>query len=139
MFQKRLSKAVKAELKKMAGESEGTPTVEELQRQLSEERQKTRGYSARDSITDYLGDPANKLHVKAENIRAIEKLVLAELAFDDDGSPTNLKEAVESVRKLAPSLFNNSPAPINAGAGTSNGAGGGFDMNAQIRQAAGRR
>src|SRR5688500_2187804 len=38
MFQNRRKSAVKAELRKLTGETDGTPTVEELSKQLSEER-----------------------------------------------------------------------------------------------------
>jgi hypothetical protein len=138
MIADRLPKAVKAELKKLTGESEGTLTVEELQRQLNEAKTKTQSYEARETVRDYLSDPANKLNIKADNIRAVEKLVMPDLTYDNDGNPSNLKEAVESARKLAPSLFTNNPASINAGAGGNNNGVGGFDMNAQIRRAAGR-
>lgn len=116
IVQNRLKSAVKAELKKLAGDGEA-PNVEELKQQLADATNKARAYEASTSIRDYVTDPKNKLNVKAENIRAIEKLVLAEIEYDDDGKPSNLREAIESVKSLAPALFAVSVNHINQGNG----------------------
>ena len=131
----RLKTAVKAEIKKLAGEGEGTPTVEELQRQLSETQTRASNYEAREAVRDYLADTNNKLNIRPENARAIEKLVMAEIQFED-GKPSNIKEAVNSVKSFAPALFVNSTSSINAGNGRTNAAAPG-DMNSMIRTAAG--
>ena len=128
IVQNRLKSAVKAELKKLTTDDQ-TPSIEDLQRQLTEATEKTRISDARESIRDYVADPKNKLNAK--NTRAIEKLVLAELEFDENG-PTNLKEAIESIKGFAPELFAQTNVNINASNGklpvTSN------DMNDFIRQ-----
>lgn len=128
----RLPKAVKAELKKLTSDGEGN-TVEELQRQLSEERTRTRGIEAREAVQDFLTDPKHKLNVRPENTRAIVKMVMQDIEFDDKGQPTNIKDAIESAKSLAPALFANTPSNINAGAGR-NGAAGPTNMNDVIRQ-----
>jgi len=64
IVQNRLKSAVKAELKKLTQDGEGV-TVEELQRQLSEERTRTRAIEAREAVQDYLSDPKHKLNVRA--------------------------------------------------------------------------
>lgn len=129
----RIKSGVKAELKKLTGEGDGTPTVEELQRQLSEERTSRQTIEAREAVRDYLSDAKHKLNIKAENVAAIMKLVMSDIEFDDKGNPSNLKEAVETAKSLAPALFVNTPASINAGAGR-NGAVVGNDMNDWIRR-----
>lgn len=137
MFQTRLKSAVKAELKKLTGETDGTPTVDELQRQLSETKTKAQAIEARESVRDYLADPVHKLNVKSENIAAIVKLVVPELEYDDDGKPSNLKEAVNAARIIAPPLFANTPGHINANEGRTNPTSIG-GMNGMIRLGAGR-
>lgn len=133
----RIKKGVKAELKKIIGEGEPAK-IEDVQRQLSESQAELRTFRARDEIHDFIADPANKLAVRPENFRAIEKLVLADLEFDEAGKPSNLAATVEAVKKLAPALFSNSPGSINAGEGKGSPVSG-FDMNSMIRRAAGRQ
>ena len=135
IVQNRLKSAVKAELKKLTGEGEGTATVEELQRQLSEAKTKTQTFEAREAVRDYMSDPENKLNVKPENMRAVEKLVMPDIEFDDSGKPSNLKEVFKAAKSLAPALFANPPASINAGQGRNSTAP--TDMNAFIRRQAG--
>jgi hypothetical protein len=123
---------LKAQIAKtITGEGEGVPTVTELQQQLTEAKAKAQGYEASAAIRDYVTDPKHKLSVRAENIRAVEKLVLAEIEYDDQGSPANLKEAVEAVRTYAPALFAQTNANINQGR---TGETVPNDMNAFIRQ-----
>jgi hypothetical protein len=123
---------LKAQIAKtITGEGEGVPTVTELQQQLTEAKAKAQGYEASAAIRDYVTDPKHKLSVRAENIRAVEKLVLAEIEYDDQGSPANLKEAVEAVRTYAPALFAQTNANINQG---KTGESIPNDMNAIIRQ-----
>jgi hypothetical protein len=136
IVQNRLKSAVKAELKKLTGEGDGTPTVDELKSQLSEATQKAQSLEARQSVRDYLMDPKNKLNIKAENAAAIEKLVMSEIAFED-GKPSNLKEAIESVKSLAPALFVNVPTSIDANAGRNGQVVANNDMNKFIRHSAG--
>ena len=137
MIAQRLPKAVKAELKKMSGEDEGKPNVEDLQRQLSERDAKLRSYEARQSVNDYLTDARHKLNVKPENVRPIQELVIGRLEYDDDGKPSNMKEAIEEVKSLAPALFANTPGSIDANAGRNGQEVVGADMNSFIRRSAG--
>jgi hypothetical protein len=133
IVQNRLKSAVKAELKKLTGD--GDVTVDDLQRQLSEERQKTRGIEARESVRDYLSDPKHKLNVNPANVRAIEKLVMPDVEFDDAGKPTNIKDAIENAKTIAPALFANNQSNINANNGRGSNAGP-TDMNQWVRSLA---
>lgn len=135
MFQKRLSKAVKSELKKLTGERDGEPTVDEFKSRAEAAEEKARTLEAKEAVRDYLADPKNKIGYRPENIRAIEKLVLAELEYDDEGKASNLKDAITTVKLDAPGLFL-STGSANGGAGRN--APEVVDMNAQIRHAAGR-
>lgn len=137
IVQNRLKSAVKAELKKLTSEGGDTPNVEDLQRQLSERDAKLRTYESRQSVSDYLTDARHKLNVKPENVRPIEELVIPRLEYGDDGKPTNVKEAIEEVKSIAPVLFANTPPSINANEGRNGAVVGGNDMNAFIRRSAG--
>lgn len=129
IVQNRLKSAVKAEIKKLTGDGEAT--VEDLQRQLSESQTKMRSFEARESVNEYLTDARHKLNVKPENVRPIQELVIGRLEYGDDGKPTNVKEAVESVKNIAPALFANNPGSIDAG--VRGVVPNGNDMNAIIR------
>jgi hypothetical protein len=130
MFKRRLKSAVKSELKKLTTDPADAPNVEELQRQLKDVSEKARVYETSAAIRDHLTE---KEKVKPENFRAIEKLVLAEIEYDDDGRVTNLKSAVESVKSYAPALFAQAQAGhINQG--TQGKPANPNDMNAFIRQ-----
>jgi hypothetical protein len=122
--------------RELTGEKDGVPSVEELVRQLGEEKQARQGIEARETLRDYLSDPANKLTVKPTNMAAIVKLALPDLEFGEDGKPTNLQEAVNAVKTLAPDLFATSAGSINAGNGRTVTVP--RDMNSLLRQAAGR-
>lgn len=135
IVQNRLKSAVKAELKKLTGETEGAATVEDLQRQLSEEKARTRSFEARETVSDYLNDGRNKLNIRPENIRGIQELVIPRLEYDDDGKVLNLKDAIESAKSIAPALFANNTSTINAGAGRTHATP--TNMNDFIRQSAG--
>lgn len=128
----RIKSGVKAELKKLTGDE--AVSVDELQRQLSETQTRAQSLEAREAIRDYLSDPDNKLNVK--NPAAVVKFVMPDIEFDDQGKPSNLKEVLKSAKILAPELFTNIPASINAGNGR-NGAVIDNDMNARIRKGAG--
>jgi len=130
----RIKSGVKAELKRLTGETDGAPTVEDLTRQLSEAKTKAQAIEAREHVRDYLSDPENKLNIKPDNIRAIEKLVMPDIELDDNGKPTNLKEALKTAKSIAPALFANTPADINAARRDSAPVN---DMNAFIRRQAG--
>lgn len=132
----RIKSGVKAELKKLSGDGEDKTNVEDLQRQLSERETKIRSYEARETVETFLTDGRNKLNVKPENVRGIQAIVIPQLEYDDDGKPSNLKEAIENAKSLAPALFANTPSSINAAAGR-NAAAPANDMNSFIRQQAG--
>ena len=137
IVQTRLKAAVKAELKKLSSDDDpAKPNVEELTRQLSETKQRAQAIEAREAVRDFISDPVHKLNVAASNVVAIVKLVTPDLEFDDDGKPTNLREAVNAAKLLAPALFANSSASINAGNGR-NGQTPTRGMDALIRQATG--
>jgi hypothetical protein len=136
IVQNRLKSAVKAEIKKLTGEGENTPNVEDLQRQLSERDQKIRSFEAKDKVSEFLSDGRNKLNVRPENIRGIEALVIPLLDYDEDGKPSNLRDAIETAKSIAPALFVNSTSNINANSGNGNGTRP-TNMNDLIRQQAG--
>lgn len=133
----RLSKAVKSELRKLTGETEGQPTVSDLQQQLKDTEQRARTFETKEQIRDFLLDSRNKTAVRPENMRSIEKLVFAEVEFDDSGEITNLKEAIDRVRSEAPSLFVTTTTQINGNTGRNQP--GIVDFNEQLRAAAGYR
>lgn len=136
ILQTRLKSAVKAELKKMAGDGDDKPNVEDLQRQLSERDTKLRSYEASAAIRSYLTDARHKLTISSEDLPTVEELVTNRLEYDDDGKPANLKEAIEEVKARSPKLFANPTPSINANNGR-NGAVVGADMNSIIRGARG--
>jgi hypothetical protein len=122
--------------KEITGEKEGGVTLEELQRQLSERDQKIRSFEAKDKVSEFLSDGRNKLNVRPENIRGIEALVIPMLDYDEDGKPSNLRDAIETAKSIAPALFVNSTSNINANSGNGNGTRP-TNMNDLIRQQAG--
>lgn len=132
----RIKSGIKAELKKMAGDGEGQPSVDDLQRQLSESQMKIRSFEAKDTVEQFISDGRNKLSVKPENIRGIQAIVIPQLEYDDDGKPSNLKEAIENAKVIAPALFANTPGSIDAAQGRTSAALPG-DMNQFIRSQAG--
>lgn len=107
----RIKSGIKAELRKLTGE-DGVTSVEDLQRQLSEERTKREGYEAREAVRDYLSEQK----VPQANMRAVEKLVSSELIFED-GKPANLEDAYKAAKSLAPALFVNQSSSINGNNG----------------------
>ena len=127
----RIKSGVKAELKKLTGD--GEVTVEELQRQLSEERTRAAKLMARQSVRDYLSDPKHKLNIPSDAISEVEELVTAKLEYDDSGKPSNLKETVDTLKARLPRLFANTQTNINANNGRGSSAGP-VDMNAFVRQ-----
>lgn len=129
---------IKAELAKLAGETGEQPTVEDLKRQLGDHQKTVSVYQAKEAVRDYMVDPANKLSVQPQNARAIEKLVMAEIEYDEEGKPANITEAFKSVQSLAPALFVNSTVSANANNGR-NATTAPADMNTFIRQAAARK
>lgn len=132
IVQNRLKSAVKAELKKLTGDGD-VASVEDLQRQLSEERNARQRLEARHTVREYLTDPRHKLNLDAGVVPEIEELVAARLEYDDDGKPSNLKETVESLKSRLPRLFANTQSNINA----NNGRGaqpGPLNMNDFVRQ-----
>ena len=75
--------------------------------------------------------------IKARNPGAVARLIrLADVEFDKDGQPTNVKALVEALKKDLPELFN--LAPGSGDGGTGNGAAAPQDMNYLIRRAAGK-
>lgn len=135
IIQNRLKTAVKAELKKLSGDDQ-QPTPEDYKQQLSDKDAKIRSYESREVVENFLNDGRNKLNVRPENIRGIQALVIPTLEYDDQGTVTNLKEAIESAKSIAPALFANNQSNINANAGTQ-AVPVGTNMNDLIRRQAG--
>lgn len=139
MFQKRLSKAVKAELKKLTGETEGSPSVDELTQRATQAETRLREFEAKDSVVDYLSDPKNRVNPRPENMRLITKLVVAELQYDEEGKPSNLKEAIAQIKGEAPQLFVPATGSANGGSGVGTVQTlGDADMTLNIRRLAGK-
>lgn len=144
-FKSALTKAIEQKIpqlkrqiaKDLTGEGEGLPTVDELQRRLSLSEEKARLFETKESIREYLQDAKNKAMTRPENSRAIEKLVLAEIITDEDGEITNMREAIETVRREAPTLFLTNSMQINGASGKQ--SPNVIDFNDQIRAAAGFR
>jgi hypothetical protein len=142
-FKSALSKAIEQKIpqlkrqiaKDLTGEGEGLPTVDELQKRVEASDQRANVAEARIEIRDYLFDPKNKTGARAENARAIEKLVLAEIEYDDEGKAANLKQAIETVKSDAPTLFITATTKINGGQGKDQPDL--VDFNEQLRQSAG--
>lgn len=136
MFQKRLSKAVKAELKKMSGDGEeGQPSVEEMQRERDTALSEARTLRAKDDLFDYVDDGRFKVGLRPENRKAFWRLAKDQIEFDDSGKPSNISEVVKQVKLEAPALFTSSTGSVDAGA---QGNGSVPDMNFLIRRSAGR-
>jgi hypothetical protein len=133
MIAKRLPSAVKAELKKLGGDTEGAATVEQLQQQLQEEKAARQKAEARQTVRDYLNDPKHKLNIPGESQATLVKLVMLDLEYDKDGQPSNLKDVVESLKTSDPRLFATTPSNINANAGR-NAPTGPVNMNDFVRQ-----
>lgn len=131
---------IKKELAKLTKENTAAPTVEALQQQLGEYKKTVSTYSAKEAVRDFLTDPAQKLSVAPQNMRAIEKLVMSEIVYDEEtGEATNIADAVKAVQSLAPALFAaTTTISANANAGR-NAPAAPVDMNALIRQAAARK
>lgn len=133
----RVKRETKKELKKLAGENTDAPNVEELQRREQDLTARANQAEARLAIRDFVTDPSNKTGAKPTDLRSIEKLVLAEIEFGDDGKPVNLKEAVAQVKKDAPSLFAQQPPSVNAAAGGNSSSAIAQDFNQMLRAQAG--
>ena len=141
-FKDALTKAIEAQIpqlkrslaKSITGEKEKDGVdPNDLQRQLSDTQKKLQSFEAKAAVRDYLNDPKHKLSVPADAMSGIEELVHNRLEYGDDGKPSNLKDAVESVRSAFPRLFASSQTNINA----NNGRGstpGPTNMNDFIRQ-----
>ena len=137
IIQTRLKSAVKAELKKLGGDdTTGANGVEQMQQQLTDYQTRLQAFEAKATVRDYLTDAKNKLAIPSDALSEVEELVQRQLEYGDDGKPTNLKEAVESVKNRFPRLCTAPTSSINANNGRSN-APAPKNMNDFIRQAAG--
>ncbi len=136
-MEKKIPQMKKQIAREISGESDGMPTVAELQEQLKSTEARARTFETKEQIRDFLTDSRNKTAVRPENMRSIEKLVFAEVEFDDSGEITNLKEAIDRVRSEAPSLFVSNTTQINGNTGRNQP--GIVDFNEQLRAAAGYR
>ena len=67
----------------------------------------------------------------------VYRVIRSDLEFDDDGKPSNLKALIDDLKQTTPHLFKAASTRVDGGAGTGSNPGK-SDMNAMIRQAAGR-
>lgn len=135
-LQRDVKKELQKELKKLSGEQEGQPSVEELKGRAESAETELRRYRARDQVDAYVSDKRNNLTVR--NVRALMRLVEHDFEYDDEGEVTNLKELVAQAKAEAPELFGTAAGSADGGAGAQNGSGA-LDMNSHIRQMAGRQ
>lgn len=126
-----LAKSITGEKETKTGDGDAN-----LQTQLQEMQGELRTFKAKDSVRSFITDPKNKLNVPSDAISGIEELVINRLEFGDDGKPTNVKEAIDTVRASFPRLFANQPSSINAAEGRTARTGP-VNMNDFIRRAAG--
>lgn len=119
--------------KDISGDKDGEPSVADLQQQLLEEKAARQKAEARQTVRDYLTDPKHKMSLPTDSLNTVVKLVMLDLEYDKDGNPSNLKDAIESVKSSDPRLFTAAPSNINAGAGR-DAATGPTNMNDFIRQ-----
>ena len=138
MFKKRLSKAVKSELRKLTDgkDPDDKPDANELQRRAEDAETRARALEAKDELFDFVDNPRNKVGLKPESRKLFWKLAKDELEYDDEGKPTNLKEVVSGLKEEAPALF---MAAGSADAGRGRQTPANVNMNQLIRNAAGRQ
>lgn len=134
MFQKRLSKAVKAELKKMSGEDGEQPDVKDLQRGVEEANRNLRFYQARDQVEDYIADKRNNANIR--NVRAFCRYFKDDFAFNDEGQVSNLKDLYMRAKVETPELLGMVTGSADGAAGNGQQAVGG-DMNQILRRSVG--
>lgn len=120
--------------KELTGEKDGQPSVEELKSRAEAAEERARTFETRELVRDHLTDPKNRIGALPENMRAIEKLIMAEIEYED-GKPSNLSDAIKTVKSDAPGLFLQTGS-ANGGAGRQ--APATVDMNLNLRRAAGR-
>jgi len=135
MLKKELGK-LKAQLQGIedAGKSDLERALAEAERWKSEYTAvsaKQREAAARDSVRE----TARKIGAPDPDL--VYRIVRGDLAFDDDGTVTNLDAVLGELRKEAPTLFKPVVAPVDATKGNAT-TGTVTDMNARIRRATGR-
>lgn len=120
----------------ISGDKEPGSEGEELQQRLSDAETRLRTFESKAAVRDFLTDSKNKLNIPTDTLSGIEELVTLRLEYGEDGKPSNLKEAVESVKSSFPRLFAAPQSSINAnnGNGQKVTAQG---MDSFIRQGAG--
>lgn len=138
------ARMLKKELGKLKSQLQGIEDSgkSDLERALAEaERWKSeytaisvrqREASARESVRE----TARKIGAPDPDL--VYRIVRGDLAFDDDGTVTNLDAVLSELRKEAPTLFKPVVAPVDATKGNAGTAGNVTDMNARIRRATGR-
>lgn len=134
MFQKRLSKAVKAELKKMGSEEGEQPDVKDLQRGVEEAQRNLRFYQARDQVEDYISDKRNNANIR--NVRAFCRYFKDDFTFNDEGQVTNLKDLYTRAKVETPELLGMVTGSADGAAGNGQSVVG-ADMNQLLRGAVG--
>ena len=134
-IEKKLPQLRKQIAKEVSGEKEGQPSVEELKGRAETAETELRRYRARDQVEAYVSDKRNNVQVR--NMRALVRFVEHDFEYDDEGKVTNLKDLIAQAKADAPELFGVAAGSADGGAGAHSQNGDG-DMNARIRQAAGR-
>jgi hypothetical protein len=105
--------------------------AEAAEKAVADSTARMRELAAKDVIRDAA------LEAGGKRPAVIFELVKSKVAYGEDGSITNVKDVIAQAKKDAPELFGIS-SNGNPGAGAGGGESAGTDMNAAIRQAAGR-
>lgn len=120
--------------KELAGEKDGQPSVEDLQRGVEEAQRNLRFYQARDQVEDYIADKRNNANIK--NVKAFCRYFKDDFTFDDEGKVSNLKDLYTRAKVETPELLGMVTGSADGAAGNGQVAVG-ADMNQIIRGAAG--
>lgn len=119
--------------------------AERLKKQLTEYQDKEtrwqaerRERDARDEVLSVLTDEKPDNKYRAKNPRAVYKLIKDDIEFSDKGEIANLSALLKQAKADYPELFGlKSAGSVNGGDGA-HGTNAPTDMNAMIRQQAGR-
>lgn len=110
--------------------------IKELEGKEQQLTQRERTIAVRDGLATAAA--AEKLGLVASSATVIRLLDLDRVEFDDSGTPTNLGPLLKQLAKDEPALFEQRRRTGSADGGAGGNQSGHQDMNALIRQAAGR-
>lgn len=132
-----LDKDLKAVRRELDSLKNGSKTEAERLQALERERDTLMGAVRERDAKDAAHDIAGKLGADGKNAGVIWRAVKGDIEYDAAGRPTNLKTLIDDLKETTPHLFRKATGNADAGNGNS-GRPKNFDMNAQIRQMAGR-